>query len=161
MIENASLDILMYMFQNYLDQNADVSGMATEVFDDMESKGFHPDQICDALNWFNILHQMQDHANTNADHWERPATRMFTEDESRKISAKARGFLFKMEQDGIVDNISRELIIDRLMALEDQYVGLVEIRWVTLIVLFAQKNRKQQLDILQSLVLNEDEPRIQ
>lgn len=157
MIDAASLEVLMYVFQNYLEKDADVSGIASQAFSEMEAEGFHPDDICDALNWFSVLHQMQDHANAVPRSWGQPVTRVFSPDECQKIEVEARGFLVTMENQGVIDTLSRELIIDRAMALEAPFVSLQDLRWVTLIVLFSQAQKKPQLEILQALVLNEVE----
>ena len=51
--------------------------------------------------------------------------------------------------------MTREIVIDRLMALDYRDVDLGRLKWVVLIALFNQPNKKSALSLLQDMVLSE------
>ena len=58
-----------------------------------------------------------------------------------------------LEQLGILDPVTREVVIDRIMALDSREVDLPRIRWVVLMVLFSQPDKKSVLSLLQDMIL--------
>ena len=46
--------------------------------------------------------------------------RIYAPQESERLSAECRGFLLHLEQLGILNAESRELVIERLLAIEDE-----------------------------------------
>jgi uncharacterized protein Smg (DUF494 family) len=65
------------------------------------------------------------------------STRVFSLNEARKISRKSRGFLFQLEQSGILDQAMRESIIDKLMGLNQRTeVPLSQTKWIVFQALF-------------------------
>ena len=46
--------------------------------------------------------------------------RMFTSSELQRFDLDARGLLLSLEQNGLLDKTSRELVIERAMALDEE-----------------------------------------
>lgn len=130
--------------------NADQDTIYTE----LEQAGFHRGEIGRALDWLDGLTRMQESANTNSTH-ESYAIRHYTPEECNVISVEGRGFLLYLEQLGILDPMTREMVIDRLTALDPREVDLGRIKWVVLIALFGQPDKKSALSLLQDMVLSE------
>ena len=60
--------------------------------------------------------------------------RIYHETEENKISTEARGFILFLEKSGVLDVSRREIVIDRLMALESHFVDLDDLRCVLNVV---------------------------
>ena len=67
---------------------------------------------------------------------------------------QCRGFLAFLEQAGVLDAQTRELVVDRVMALEAGGVGLEQLKWVVLMVLFNQPGKEDVYAFMEDLVLD-------
>ena len=65
------------------------------------------------------------------------------------LTAEARGFLLFLESAGVISLLQRELIIERVVALDEPAVDLDKVKLIVLMVLW---NQNETLD---SLVLEE------
>jgi Smg protein len=83
------------------------------------------------------------------------AIRCFLPEESEQLGVEGKGFLLYLEQLRILDPITREMVIDRIMALDSHDVDLGRIKWVVLMVLFSQPDKKSALSLLQDLILSD------
>ena len=146
------LDALMYVFENYLENNAEINSSGDKITTEMLKVGFSQREVNKALGWFGDLHNIKTSAKTNLK-ISQNSIRIYTDNESNKITAAGRGYLLYLEEANIVDAISRELIIDRAMALEEPCVDVPEIKWVALLVLFSQQEKRDQLQSMEELVL--------
>jgi Smg protein len=81
--------------------------------------------------------------------------RFYSEPELEKINTECRGFILFMEQMGVLDSATREMVIDRVMALEEDEVDLEQLKWVILMVLFNQPGREAAFAWMEDLVLDE------
>lgn len=146
------LHALMFLFENYLEDSTDVLADTSDITDDMLEAGFAKTDISKALTWFDDLNMIRQ--NVTGDKTFTPlALRTFTDYEADKITVEARGYLLFLEQAGIVDPISRELVIDRVMALEQTIIDVPELKWVALMVLFSQAEKHNKLRLMEDLVL--------
>src|SRR4029078_8636343 len=80
---------------------------------DLERAGFGRHNVERALDWL---------ADIAGDRWlpdmSSRALRVFSSDEVERISTSCRGYLLQLEQEGILSPLQREIVIDRLVALE-------------------------------------------
>lgn len=86
-----------------------------------------------------LLFPSAPHSKTSANRLPRSvqSTRIFSPKESRKISKKSRGFLFELEQLGILDQAMRESIIEKLMrSNQSAEVPLSQTKWIVFQALF-------------------------
>jgi len=152
------LSVLMYVFENYYEQDQEVDADSKEITDDMLKAGFERRDIDKALTWFKELNEirtifMRDYPQLKAN-----LTRVYTSYEIEKINVTARGYLFFLEQAGIIDPVSREVILDRVMALDEPVIDMPELKWVCLMVLFSQSDKQDQLRLMEDLIFfNDDE----
>jgi Smg protein len=86
--------------------------------------------------------------------------RFYLPREQEKIDAEARGFILFLEQNGVLDSAMRELVIDRIMALETEEIDLEQLRWIILMVLFNQPGQEQAYAWMEDLVFNEVQGRV-
>ena len=47
-----------------------------------------------------------------------------------------------LEHNGILDGVQRELVVDRVMALDQEEIDLDDLKWVVLMVLFNQPGQE-------------------
>jgi len=74
--------------------------------------------------------------------------------EHEKLDSECRGYLLKLEQMGIFTPASRELVIDRVMALEADEITIEQLRWVSLIVLYNLANSDIPYSWLEDIVMD-------
>lgn len=64
--------------------------------------------------------------------------------------------LMSLEHSGILDPISRELVIDRLLAIDHPQVLVEEVKWVALLVLMNRPGREEAFDQLEEMLYAEE-----
>ena len=69
---------------------------------------------------------------------------------------EARGYLLHLEQLGILAPAQRELVIDRLFALDSGEVDIEHIKWVVMMVLFSQPGHEEAYAQMEDLVFAEE-----
>ena len=60
-----------------------------------------------------------------------------------------------MEAFGVLTPVTRELVLDRVMALEAEDISLEQLKWVMLMVLFNQPGQETAYDLLENIVYDE------
>jgi len=150
-------EVLMFLFENYMDSNAGVALKASNdtVALELERVGFGRLEIDRALDWLEGLVLTQ----KAIQDFETPvlvkSMRFYTWDESECLSVSGQGFLLHLEQLGILDPVTREVVIDRAMALDVCAIDLKQLRWIVLMVLFSRPECKNALMLLQEMILAE------
>lgn len=147
-------EVLMFLFENYMDSSITLKADNETIIVELERAGFSRVEIQRALDWLEGLHQYQLSFQTT------PLSptismRHFLPEESEQLGIEGRGFLLYLEQLGILDAATREVVIDRVMALDKREVDLGLIKWVVLLVLFNQPDKKSALSLLQDMVLSD------
>jgi Smg protein len=128
------IDVLMYIFSSYADQNDNLPEDRDGIDADLRAAGFDPLEIDKAFDWLDGLAQDDDIPSvTQSLH----STRIFSTEESVRLAQNAQGFLLFLEQSGVLSPKLRELVINRVMALDDDSeVDIEELKWVVMMVLF-------------------------
>ena len=83
------------------------------------------------------------------------STRIYTPEEERKLDAECRGFMYFLEQAGVLDATSRELVIDRVLALENDEIEASQLKWIILMVLFNQPGQEHAFVWMEDLVMDD------
>lgn len=146
-------EILMYLYENYMNDGVKINADLTTVVTQLESMGFYDDDINQALNWLQGLKDIQALVEGGAP--TALALRHFSPEESQRLGKKGKAFLQQLEQLNILDPMTREIVLDRIVALYPHQVDMGRIKWVVLIVLFNQPSKKQALTLLQDMILSE------
>lgn len=129
-------EILVYLFETYYqaENYPDHDTLARK----LHAAGFENEDISDALDWLSTLSRPQDDGLPPALEAGN-SFRGFTRAELSKISPDSRGFLAFLESARVLNPMLRELILERVMALEDEYVGLEKLKVVILMVLWTRR----------------------
>ena len=153
-MKESVLEVLMYLFENYMDDDTFLHSDPEKLKVQLSDAGFMHSQIRKAFLWLEDLAQSQADGIefTNAAHH---CTRIYNDDELAKLNIKCRGFLYYLEQIGILDFTSRELVIDRVMALESDEIQQEQLKWVILMVLFNQPGLEAAYTWVEHVVLED------
>lgn len=148
------IDVLMYLFQNYIDGDLEIGSDRETLKGELTRAGFPHAEINKAFHWLEGLSITHDGILKKPE----PAaqsTRIYTVPELRKLNLECRGFMLYLEQNGIVDTTTRELVIDRVMALESPEISLDQLKWIVLMVLFNQPGQEASIAWMEDLFFEE------
>lgn len=145
-------EILMFLFENYMNGSVALSVDNDTVVTELEKIGFDRYEIGRALDWLDGLNQFQLTFQTDVKITSN-ALRYYLPEEMERLGQEGVGVLMHLEQIGIMDPTTREIVIDRLMALDSKEIDLGRIKWVVLMALFNQPDKKTALSLLQDMIL--------
>ena len=83
------------------------------------------------------------------------AVRIFTDSECRVLDTECRGFLMFVEQTGVINSTTREMVMDRLAALDNSAITLEDLKWLILMVLFNAPDSQQAYEQMEDLIFDE------
>ncbi len=149
------LDVLMYLFENYMEEGSEFHPDQETLTAELAQAGFARHDIRKAFTWLEDLSTVRTHHTRLPLRAEGQSLRHYTPQECARLDARCRGFLQLMETHGVIDASMRELIIDRVMALELEEITLEELKWVMLMVLFNQPGQAQAAHLFEELVFDE------
>lgn len=149
------LDVLMYLFEHYMDDDEDTDPDREDIGIRLEQAGFPDYEIDRALGW---LDRLVSEEPVPASAGFAAAQRVYTPEEQDRLDVEARGFLIFMEQNGLLTSGTRELVIDRVMELETEEIDLNQLKWVVLMVLFNQPDDAIAYSRLEEVVMADDGP---
>ena len=146
-------ELLIYMFENYLSSQSklDFNNMSLE----LEAAGFDNDEIKIAFDWFTQLKVMYDKVPLKLKNRTKHKLRIYTANENEKISPDALGFLIFLEQAQVLNDYEREIIIDRSMALNQNFISIDEIRWIVMMTLWNNGKENDYLFVEDALYQKE------
>lgn len=147
------IDVLMYLFENYMDDDAGEGHDQESLKSELLGAGFPSVEIEKAFEWLEGLAAVQDMPACPESRTK--SLRVYTGEEIEKLNVTCRGFLQFLEQVGVLDHLSRELVIDRVMALESDEIDLEQLKWVILLVLFNQPGQEAAYAWMEELVFDE------
>ncbi|MDT8363196.1 MAG: DUF494 domain-containing protein [Nitrosomonas sp.] len=145
-------DILVYLFENYFEAgNCPDPATLTRR---LTMAGFEDDEITLALDWLSELSE------SNANRYpaglaESRSIRHFSVEEMEVIDTEGCGFIFFLEQTGIINPLQRELLIERVIEMDGDYTSLEKIKLVVLFDLWMQ-NQLSEHTIVEKLFVVSD-----
>jgi Smg protein len=142
-------EVLIYLFEKHMQSDCNIPLTEDVLMAELERVGFNSASIDRALDWLEGLLNLQENTSQRAANG---SLRVYIPYERHHLNTEVIGFLLFLEQSGILNTVTRELVIDRLMAIEDE-VELPQVKWVTLLVLFNQPNEEAALACMENLVL--------
>jgi len=146
------LDVLMYLFQNYMEDELESEPDRESLQVELMEAGFPLPEIHKAFDWLDDLAERseQPQSANQAHH----SIRLYTPREMEKLDTECRGFLLFLEQSGILGATTRELIIERVMALETDEIDIERLKWVIMMVLFNQPGQESTFDWIEDIVFD-------
>ena len=147
------LDVLMYLFETYVDTDEEPEPDQNELRDELARAGFGDLEIDRALDWLDGLTDHEEHLAGHAQ--TENGTRIYSDFEQERLDFSCRGYVTYLEQVGILSPPQREILIDRLLALESADIDVEQIKWVVLMVLFSQPGQELAYARMEDLVFEE------
>ncbi len=149
------LDVLMYLFQNYItdieeaEPQPDRESLHTELLE----AGFPAHEVQQAFEWLDGLAARREAPVLTCN--EGRSYRIYTDQEIARLDLESRGFLLFLEQTGVLTPETRELVIDRVMALQTDEMDLTQLKWVILMVLFNQPGHEEAYAWMEDLLFDD------
>jgi Smg protein len=151
-MDGSVLDILIYVFDHYMLEDQPDVPERDELAEDLTRAGFTSDNVERALDWLADL--AGDRDRPTIDVGDR-SLRVFSECETMRLDAEARGCLLTLERSAILSPSQRELVIERLLALEVEELGIDQVKWVALMVLSSQPGQEMACARMEDIVFEE------
>ena len=150
-------DVLMYLFENYINDDVEFDVDEDSLRNELQEAGFQLGQIAQAFDWLEGLTNFQEEGHFTSFNPENTgrSTRVYTAEECDKLDTNSRGFILFLEQTGVLDHMTREMVIDRIMALDTDESDIEQLKWVVLMVLFNQPGFDGTIDWVEELVFDE------
>jgi Smg protein len=147
------IDVLIYIYENYMDAEESVPTDQIMLEEELVQAGFPQGEIKKAFNWLDELAWRQGSL-AYADAQPNRSMRIFSEREQQRIDLEIQGMLLYLEQTGILDPMSRELVIERAMAIETEELTADDVKWIVLLVLLNQPGQENAFALMEELVYN-------
>jgi Smg protein len=153
-MKESVLDILIYLFENYVDSEVDAAPEPDRdtLKTELEQAGFPDGEIDQALAWLESLSTSP--ARNTAVPTSR-SIRVFEASECARLDLACRGYIMHLENLGILSPVQREWVIDRLLALTAEEIDIEQVKWVVLMVLFSQPDEANAYARMEDLVFEE------
>lgn len=142
------LDVLMYLFENYQHGEFSDADNQDTLRDELTAAGFPREEVDHAFAWLDGLSEQRQQPLIFGP---RGSIRVYAREEMARLSTECRGFMLYLEQLGILDSSSREMVIDRLMSLSEE-IDLEKVKWVCLLVLVNQPEAEEAFEHLEDLL---------
>ena len=148
------LDVLMYLFETYIDAKEEPGSDQNELRNELSRAGFGDIEIDRALDWLDELTENQGNLTYNPQTVH--GTRIYSDVEQMRLDVGSRGFITYLEQIEILSPPQREILIDRLLALETPDINVEQIKWVVLMILFSQPGQELAYARMEDLVFEDN-----
>ena len=154
MMTGSVLDILIYVFDRYMLDEVPEVPEREHLVRDLERAGFAQANVERALDWLADLACERDRPPlASTDKGKGPTVRIFSDGELARLSTECRGFLFTLERLGILSPQQREIVIERMLALDADELDTEQLKWVVLMVLSSQPDQEHAFARLEDLVV--------
>ncbi len=154
-------DILVYLFETYIHNDVELMVDHDELTDELTRAGFHKGEIYKTLDWLENLAELQ---NLEVSPYESPISedsmRQFTNFEMTKLDSECRGFLLHLEQICVLDPMTREMVIDSVMAVDSPTIELQDLKWIVLMVLFNLPGNEAAYQQMEEIIFHPEQATI-
>lgn len=150
------VDVLMYLFENIITDENPVFPENEHMFDRLEELGFPQHDILLAFDWLEDLAEI--HTNLLSSSESKLAintqsVRIYSELEKILLEPDCISFLMHLEQNQVINSVSREVILDRVTAL-DVELELEQLKWIIMIVLYSQPGEENAYVWMENMIFD-------
>jgi Smg protein len=140
-------DVLMYLFDNYMDDDCEIPPDNDAVKDELLQAGFGHKDVVRAFDWLESLSLEGVDISPQAS----SSFRVFSPFEKERLDVECQDLILTLERMGILNSVNRELILDRAIALEE-VLTLEKLKWIVLIVLLNQPDEELAFARMEDMV---------
>jgi Smg protein len=140
-------DVLMYLFDNYMDEDSEIPPDNELVKTELLEAGFGDKDVNKAFDWLESLaiEDLDIAAQASS------SFRIFSSFEKERFDVECQDLIMTLERMGILNSVNRELILDRAIALEE-VLTIDKLKWIVLIVLLNQPDEELALARMEDIV---------
>ena len=155
------LDLLMYLFENHMEEEPHLppAPLRTDLQQKLLHAGYDADEIGRAFSWLdaaaNEPADLSSRANAEVSAPKPTSFRVFTAEEQMALDIESRGLLVQLEAIGVLSAQTRETVIERALALDNDELDIEDIKWVVMLVLFARPGEEAAFAWMEDLVFAE------
>lgn len=147
-------EVLMYLFENYMTEGTEFEPDQETLSAELLKAGFDDGEISKAFTWLEDLSQVCEQTPLSESQNAQRSIRHLASAEIAKFDMPARGLLLSLEQAGVLDPLTRELVIERAMALGTDQIDAEHLKWVVMMVLCNQPGRDDVCAWAEALVMD-------
>ena len=152
------MDILMYLFETYIHSEVEFKVDQKELSGELKRACFNQNDINKALKWLEKLADLQNFdVNSYEDLNSSSSFRVYTDEERNRLNSNCLGFLLFLEQTSVLTPDVREMVLDRVMALEVESFSLDDLKWLILMVLFNLPGKEKAYQQMEELLYEIEE----
>ncbi|MCK4706744.1 MAG: DUF494 domain-containing protein [Gammaproteobacteria bacterium] len=152
LIKQSVVDVLMFLFEEYLGESNEAMDERDNMQVLLEEVGFQHQEIDQAFNWLEDLAALRE--GSDCIPAQTDSIRIFSDFERTILDEDSIGFLMYLEQSDILTPLTRELVLDRIMAL-DHALDIEQVKWIVMIVLHTHPGEENAFAWMEGLVFNE------
>ena len=156
MMKENILHVLLYLFENLMIEDPEADQDRDSLQGELLEVGFSPQEISKAFDWLDELAELRPACDPQTLDAGGPI-RVIAPQEMERLDVEAQGFLMFLEQQGVLSPAQRELVLDRVIALDVGEVDEHELKWIILMVLFNQPDQEAAYSWLENLMFDQDE----
>ena len=147
-------DILIYLFETYLDDVQSEIPSADNIRNELTRIGFHDSNVNKAFSWLDDLATLKDYK-LAIKQVDENSFRTFSSVENNKFDQQAQVVLVELVNLNILTPAQREIIIDKALALDIAPINQEQMKWVVLMVLFNMPDSAGSFTWIQDLLYQE------
>ena len=147
-------DILMYLFETYLDDDQSKIPSEDSIRNELNRIGFHDSKVNKAFNWLDDLATLKD-SDININQIDENSFRTFNSQELEKFDFQAQRVLIELVELKILTPTQREIIVDKALSLDIAPIEQEQMKWVVLMVLFNMPDSAGSFTWIQDLLYQE------
>ncbi len=140
-------DVLVYLFEQYLDADMDQDPDPDAMYNELVEAGYPQIEVSKAFDWLESLGQLKPMEPVPSG-----SMRIYSSNEMTRLDTECRGLLLFLEQTGILTPTSREIVLDRVLAFDEEVISLENLKWIVLMVLFSQPDEELAFARMEPLV---------
>ena len=140
-------DVLIYLFENYMESDIQLHPDIDDIHTELVEAGFDFYQVDKALAWIDSLSFDANIKKTTSSSF-----RIFCPEEIQRLDIECRNLIMFLEQDDILNASNREIVIDRVMALDDENISIEKLKWIILMVLVSRPDEEIAFSRMEDIV---------
>jgi Smg protein len=151
-MKQSVVDVLMFLFERYIGEDNESMDERDHMHTRLEEVGFQDQHIDQAFDWLEDLATIREKQELIP--VKTVSMRIFCEEEKAVLNEDCLGFIMYLEQAGILSSETRELILDRVIALDNE-LSIEQLKWIVMIVLHTHPGEENAYAWMESLVFDE------
>lgn len=150
------LDVLLYLFEHYFYDEPEILSDRESLQAGVIQAGFQPVAVAKAFDWLDALTAQRADYELEREDALPDSVRVYAEPEMERLDAECRGLLMFLRDNGVLDAIQHERVVERALALDQDEVDPDDLKWVVLMVLFGQPGQEAAYAWMESFMFQDE-----